>query len=148
MQGPLFSTTPKVGAASLLPANLTGKAGMNWDSVSWMSLEMGGGELLGELKNSAIYVQPAKIPLSQGTVNLSPVIVLNGPQWYVAQEHIKLIDHVVITPQMCNQWIKYMAPLLVGATQAEGKLFYRCGECSSTVATGHGAQCQRCVYCA
>jgi translocation and assembly module TamB len=121
LHGPLFNTQPKVGPASLLPMGLTGKAGLNWESASWMSLEMGGAELASDIKNSTIFVQPTQIALSQGTVNLSPVVVLNGPQWYVAQEHVKLIDHVVITPQMCNQWIKYMAPLLVGATQAEGQ---------------------------
>jgi hypothetical protein len=120
LRGPLWSHGAESGT-SVFPAGLTGKAGMNWEAASWMALEMGPGQLMAELQNATVRVQPTSIPLSQGTVNLSPTLLLNGPQWQLSQDKVKLIDHVVITPEMCNQWVLFVAPLLAGTTEAQGQ---------------------------
>jgi hypothetical protein len=86
-----------------------------------MALQVGPAELAAELKDSTIFVQPTKIPLSQGTLQMSPALALKGTDWLVTHEQARVIDHVVITPEMCDMWIKYVCPPLAGATAAQGK---------------------------
>ena len=119
VHGPLWGGS--AGEASLLPLALTGKAGLGWDGAQWMALEVGPAELAAELKDSTIVVQPTKIPLSQGTLQMSPALVLKGDDWLVTHGPAMVIDHVVITPEMCDTWIKYLCPPLAGATVAQGK---------------------------
>jgi hypothetical protein len=123
VHGPLFdpAASSRPGEAPLLPLTLTGKAGLGWQGMQWMALEVGASEVAAELKDSTVYVQPTKIPLSQGMLQVSPAIILRGSNWLVAQEQARVIDHVVITPEMCSAWIKYVAPLVADATQAQGK---------------------------
>lgn len=121
VHGPLFgSVSGDSREAPLLPLALAGKAGLGWDAAEWMALQMGKGELTAELKSSTVIVQPTKIPLSQGFVNLSPVVALRGSNWLLTQDQTKLVDQVVITPDMCSTWIKYIAPQFADATQTRG----------------------------
>jgi hypothetical protein len=119
VHGPLLGSSS--GETSLLPLALTGKAGLGWEGAQWMALQVGPAELAAELKDSTIFVQPTKIPLSQGTLQMSPALALKGTDWLVTHEQARVIDHVVITPEMCDMWIKYVCPPLAGATAAQGK---------------------------
>lgn len=119
VHGPLLGSSS--GETSLLPLALTGKAGLGWEGAQWMALQVGPAELAAELKDSTVFVQPTKIPLSQGTLQMSPALALKGTDWLVTHEKARVIDHIVITPEMCDMWIKYVCPPLAGATAAQGK---------------------------
>lgn len=119
VHGPLLGSSP--GEISFLPPTLTGKAGLTWEGAQWMALQVGPAEVAAELKDSTISVQPTKIPLSQGTLQMSPALALKGNDWLVTHGPAMVIDHVVITPEMCDAWIKYVCPPLAGATVAQGK---------------------------
>jgi len=123
VHGPLFDRTASAtpGEVPLLPLALTGKAGIGWQGAQWMALEVGPAEVSAELKDSTIFVQPTKIPLSQGSLQLSPAIVLRGQNWLISHEPGRIVDQVVITPQMCSAWIKFVQPLVADATEAQGK---------------------------
>jgi hypothetical protein len=122
LHGPLFErTSTRTSDAPLLPLALTGKASVGWKGAQWMALQVGEAEVAAELKDSTIFVQPTKIPLSQGTLALSPQLLLKGPSWTITHEKARVIDHIVITPQMCSAWIKYVLPTLADATEAQGK---------------------------
>jgi hypothetical protein len=120
VHGPLLASGSP-GETSLLPLTLTGKAGLGWEGAQWMALQVGPAELAAELKDSTIFVQPTKIPLSQGMLQMSPALALKGTDWLVTHEQARVIDHIVITPEMCDMWIKYVCPPLAGATAAQGK---------------------------
>jgi hypothetical protein len=119
VHGPLLGGSS--GEAALLPLALAGKAALGWEGAQWMALQVGPAELAAELKDSTIFVQPTKIPLSQGTLQMSPVLALKGQDWLITHGPAMVIDHVVITPEMCDTWIKYVCPPLAGATVAQGK---------------------------
>jgi hypothetical protein len=123
VHGPLLAVASagNPGDAPLLPIALTGKAGLGWQGAQWMALVVGPAEVSAELKDSTISVLPTKIPLSQGTLQLAPTITLRGSNWLVTHPSGKVIDHIVITPQMCDTWIKYVMPPLAGATEAHGQ---------------------------
>lgn len=120
LHGPLWGHGPDSEGA-LLPLALTGKAGVAWEGAEWMALKVGPAEVAAEMKDSTIFVQPTKIPLSQGTLQMSPALALKGQNWLITHEQARVIDHIVITPEMCDTWIKYVFPPLAGATEAQGK---------------------------
>lgn len=120
LHGPLWGQGPDSEGA-LLPLALTGNAGVAWEGAEWMALKVGPAEVAADMKDSTIFVQPTKIPLSQGTLQMSPALALKGQNWLITHEQARVIDHIVITPEMCDTWIKYVFPPLAGATEAQGK---------------------------
>jgi translocation and assembly module TamB len=122
--GPLFSAK-SVGDSgntnALLPLGLVAKAALGWDRADVASFPIGSGELAVTVKESIATVAPLELPVSDGLVRISPEIVLKGEEYFIAQDKIRLIDKVSITPEMCETWLKYVAPLAANATRAEGQ---------------------------
>ena len=124
VQGPLLEGNAKVTSKEetrLVPGDLQGEAGLGWSRIEYLALPMGKGELDAQLKDSVVSIAPMEMPLNDGLIRMSPQLVLRGARPYIQQDKTTLIDHVTITPQMCDTWIKYVAPMLEGATRAEGQ---------------------------
>src|SRR6476619_247748 len=92
VHGPLWDAKSNghTGELPVLPLALTGKAGVAWEAARWMALEVGPSELSAELKDSTVYIQPTKIPLSQGTLQLAPVLSLKGQEWLLTHPQARV----------------------------------------------------------
>ena len=68
------------------------------------------------------FVSRAEIPVSQGVlrwnldgdVAANPIVISQSPE--------KVLDNVAITRQMCQGWLKYVAPLLADVASVQGNL--------------------------
>lgn len=122
--GPLFGAKSAGDSGNnnaLLPLGLVAKAALGWDRADVASFPIGAGELAVTVKESIATVAPLELPVSDGLVRISPELILKGDEYFIAQDKIRLIDKVSITPQMCETWFKYVAPLAANATRAEGQ---------------------------
>lgn len=104
------------------PADLTGEAGLRWDSIVAYGLPIGAGEVQGKLNQGAIDFKPLDVKVSEGQLRLAPRLLFEerGPV-FVAQAGPAL-DDVRISPQMCSQWLKFVLPILADATQVDGRM--------------------------
>ncbi|MCI0357065.1 MAG: hypothetical protein L0211_01090, partial [Planctomycetaceae bacterium] len=125
LKGPLVSQLPASvdprPAAGLVPADLVGEASLGWQAAQYVGLVAGPAEFKAQLKQGVVYIGPLDIPVSDGRLTTAPRILLNEPVPQLVVDRGPLIQNVKITPEMCNQWLKYVAPLLADATESEGK---------------------------
>ncbi len=86
---------------------------MPGDSTSVPALET-------HLQQQHLSFEPLTLPVSGGQVHLAPRVRL-GANPVVELERGLLADRVQMTPEMCQGWLKYVAPLLADTTRAEGQ---------------------------
>jgi len=125
LRGPLLSQLPASADPSarqgLVPVDLVGEASLGWQGAQYVGLVAGPADFKAQLKQGIVNIGPLDIPVSDGRLTTAPRILLNEPVPQLVVDRGPLIQNVRITPEMCNQWLKYVAPLLADATEAEGK---------------------------
>ncbi|MDX1944223.1 MAG: hypothetical protein SFU86_02370 [Pirellulaceae bacterium] len=128
LQGPLFgqpalvaSSGVPAAAAPLVSKDLTGEASLGWQGAQMVGLVAGPADFRARLEQGIVNIGPLDIPVSEGRLTTAPRILLTAAQPAVIVERGPMIQNVRISPEMCNLWLKYVAPLVAEATEAEGK---------------------------
>lgn len=67
----------------------------------------------------------AEIPVSGGALRWDLQSDLNADEWVLHQKPMTLLENVEITKEMCNGWLKYIAPLLAETARVDGRLSVR-----------------------
>ncbi len=86
-----------------------------------------------ELADDSLRVSPLTVDVSGGRLTISPRLQLKEP-WLLEIEPGHLIDHVHVSPEMCNGWLKFALPVLAEATQVEGEFSLDLQRCSVPLA--------------
>jgi hypothetical protein len=87
-----------------------------------------------ELGDGLVRVAPLAVDVSGGRLTISPRLQLQDP-WVLEVEPGRLIDHVHVSPEMCNGWLKFALPVLAEATQVDGELSIDLQRCSIPLAS-------------
>ena len=109
--------------------SLQAKSQIGWDSASMVGIEIGKADFPLKIENGH-FLSRAVIPVSQGTLrwNLdgdvagNPIVIVQSPE--------KVIENVAITRQMCQGWLKYVAPILADVASVQGNLSLKIDEAS------------------
>jgi hypothetical protein len=117
LRGPLVS---QLAGSGLVPDQLVGEASLGWQEAQYVGLVAGAADFKARLEQGTVFIGPLDIPVSEGRLTTAPRILLNDPVPHAVVDRGPLIQNVRITPEMCNQWLKYVAPLLADATEAQG----------------------------
>jgi hypothetical protein len=109
------------GGDGLVSTELAGSAKLGWQSAEVHGLSIGRGELSMSLDEAVVRFAPLQVPVSEGRFLAQPLIDLRSRPATLQAGKGPLIENVRISPQMCQTWLKYVAPLLADATRAEGR---------------------------
>jgi hypothetical protein len=101
---------------------LTAKASVGWQRAEAYGLQIGKGELVGNLQGGLVKIDPIELAVSKGRVRLSPQILLTPAPAEFVHGQAKVIDRVQVTQQMTATWLKFIAPAVAEATQTQGEL--------------------------
>ena len=116
MSGPLFDDT----ALGMERWNATAEAG--WSSAGAYGLLLGGGRLQGTLSEGQLRIEPLDIGVGQqGRLTAQPLVRLTPGAELLALAPGPLVMNVDISQEVSETMLKYVAPILAGATRAEGK---------------------------
>jgi translocation and assembly module TamB len=107
-------------AAALVPAAWRGSARAGWQSVDLHGLQLGPADLQGTLRHSVLQLDPLDVSLSQGRILAEPRLDLSSLPARLMLDQGPLLENVHISPELCETWLKYVAPILSDATRAEG----------------------------
>ena len=102
-----------------IPPGLTAQASLGWDSIQAWGFNIGAGSLETHLQQQHLTFEPLTLPVSGGQVHLATRVRL-GANPVVELDRGLLAERVQMTPEMCQGWLKYVAPLLADTTRAEG----------------------------
>ena len=94
---------------------------IGWDAANVVGIEVGKSEVPLTVENG-IFRSKTSIPVSQGAmrwdldgnIGVDPLLIRQSPE--------KVLENVAITPQMCQGWLKYVAPLVADVTSVQGQL--------------------------
>jgi hypothetical protein len=101
--------------------SLQAKSSLGWDRANVVGIEIGTGEIPLDIRNGQ-FVSQAAFPVSQGTLRWNLAGDLAADPLTIRQSQERVIDNVAITREMCQGWLKFVAPLLADATSVQGNL--------------------------
>jgi hypothetical protein len=122
LQGPLLAGGPSADGAPAMVVSpaLVGKSSLAWTSAEYQGIKTGAGEAPVELSGGELILGPLDIPLAEGRLTAAPKVLLNAQPMAVMIDAGPIVQNARIAPEMCRSWLKYVAPLLADATEAEG----------------------------
>lgn len=91
-----------------------------WQSASLYGLPIGPGRIAAELKAGQVSIEPLDFEVGGGRFTASPSINISPTQSDLTLPAGPLLTNVRITPAVSERMLKYIAPILSGATQTEG----------------------------
>ena len=99
--------------------NMTAEAG--WASAGAYGLPIGGGRLIGTLQAGQLQVAPLDVAIGQGRLTVEPKFRLQPGAEQLVLPKGPLVTNVAISPEVSETMLKYIAPILEGATRTEGQ---------------------------
>jgi hypothetical protein len=102
---------------------LEGSGALKWASANIWGLELGSGSTQATLENSLIRTTPVRCELNGGQLNAMA-------QYDIASSRLQLgsgsrVENVKLTPELCRQWLGYVAPMMADAADVNGQLSMR-----------------------
>lgn len=108
-------------SGALGAVDLAGSAAVGWDSATIEGLNVGATDISARLDKGVCQFTPIETTVADGKLHLTPQVRFDRNPALLLLPAEKVIDHVQITPQLCDSWIKYVAPLMADATQIDGQ---------------------------
>jgi len=101
--------------------SLQAKSQIGWDSANVVGIDIGKADFPLKIENGR-FLSKAEIPVSQGTLRWNLDGDVAGTPIIINQSPEKVLDNVAITRQMCQGWLKYVAPILADVASVQGNL--------------------------
>jgi len=98
--------------------NISTDAG--WSTATVYGLPLSAGRVQGTLRDGQLQLVPLNIGVGQGRLTASPKVIFDPYPQQLLLPQGPLISRVQISPQVSETMLKYVAPMVAGATRAEG----------------------------
>jgi hypothetical protein len=92
-----------------------------WSGANVYGLPVGPGRLAAVLGDGAVRVEPLTLAVGEGTLTAAPKVRFDPQPAELTLPPGPLITNVRISPEVSEAMLKYVAPVLAGATQSEGQ---------------------------
>jgi hypothetical protein len=92
-----------------------------WTSANVYGLPIGPGKLAAALGGGAVRVDPLSIAVAEGQLTTAPQVRLDPAPMELTLPPGPVLTNVRISPEVSEAMLKYIAPVLAGATQSEGQ---------------------------
>ncbi len=126
IRGPAFAP---LDSKSYVAEDLLARISIGWDGLSAYGLQGGGSELTADIANGTLRLGPLNQSLisgqaATGRAKLGTTLPLRDPL-VATIDNGSGLDNVVLSQELCGQWLKYVAPLLADSTRADGQFSLR-----------------------
>jgi hypothetical protein len=99
---------------------LQGRLEVPWAGATVYGLPIGAGRLVAALDDGMIRVDPLALAVGEGQLTAAPIVHLDPPPSELMLSQGPLITNVRISTEVSEAMLKYVAPVLAGATRSEG----------------------------
>ncbi len=96
------------------------KLDLPWSGANVYGLPVGAGRLTASLGDGGLQVEPIALAVGEGQLNLAPNVRFDPAPTELSMPAGPVITNVRISPEVSEAMLKYVAPVLAGATQSEG----------------------------
>ena len=101
-------------------AGLRGHCALGWQTLRCYGIDVGPGTLQTRLADGWLLCEPLRLAMAQGQVNLKPRVDLRSDPPILTLDQGPVLERVLISPELCRGWLKFIAPLIADATAAQG----------------------------
>lgn len=123
IRGPLV---PAANSTGMVSAELQASFGLDWKSAGIDQIQVGEGELQARLQKQILRFAPTSVTIrNAGVLNIRPVIAFDAGEPVLHLNQSTSLDNAVITPEIANQWVGYVAPLLANTADVDGRFSAR-----------------------
>ena len=122
LSGVIQQTASNAAVASAKNA-LEGSGALKWASANIWGLEVGGAAAQATLENSLIRTTPIQCTLNGGQLNAMAEYDIASSHWQLGSG--SRVENVRVTPELCRQWLGYVAPMMADAADVNGQLSMR-----------------------
>ncbi|MCE9603925.1 MAG: hypothetical protein K8U03_03385 [Planctomycetia bacterium] len=121
--GPLVDTRPPGTGASngIAWDKITAATRLGWDRINLYGVPIAKGNVDARLAQGVLRTSMIDVPISEGRVRISPALRVGPEPMELAIDPGLVIDHVTITPEMANERLKFVMPIMAGVAQVGGK---------------------------
>jgi hypothetical protein len=105
----------------LVSPGLMANGATGWSGANLFGLPVGPGEFEVTLAQGILASRPLAVPFGSGTLRLAPRVLLDGRPAHLALPAGPVLEKVELTDQFCDDWLKFIAPLLSQATRCSGQ---------------------------
>ncbi len=92
-----------------------------WGGANLYGMPVGPGRLAASLADGTVNIQPLSLSVGEGTLTAAPQVRLDPPPSELTLPPGPLLTNVRVSPEVSEALLKYVAPVLAGATQSEGQ---------------------------
>jgi hypothetical protein len=92
-----------------------------WSGANVYGLPVGAGKLAATLGDGSLQIAPIALAVGEGQLNLAPIVRFDPEPSELMMPAGPVITNVRISPQVSEAMLKFVAPVLAGATQSEGQ---------------------------
>ncbi len=107
-----------------LLAGLNASTRLGWEQALVAGIAVGKADVPVQVTAGQL-ATAAEIPVSGGALRWDLTSDLTADELVIHQKPMTVLDHVEITEQMCQGWLKYVTPLVAEATSVDGRLSLR-----------------------
>ncbi|HEX5470303.1 MAG TPA: hypothetical protein VFW73_00360 [Lacipirellulaceae bacterium] len=114
------ATFPASAAASHWSRRIHAQIELPWSGADVYGMQIGPGRLAATLGDGALRIEPLALTIGQGQLTAAPFVRLDPAPAELSLAGGPILTNVHISPEVSEAMLKYMAPVLAGATQSEG----------------------------
>ena len=92
-----------------------------WASANVYGLPIGGGKIAAALGEGTLRIDPLALAVAEGQLTAAPNVRLDPEPMLLTLPKGPVLTNVKISPEVSEAMLKYIAPVLAGATQSEGQ---------------------------
>jgi translocation and assembly module TamB len=118
-QAPAAGVSPQ--SAVHWSRRLQARVEVPWESANVYGLPIGGGKIAAALGEGALRIDPLALAVAEGQLNASPNVQFDPEPMLLTLPKGPVLTNVKISQEVSEAMLKYIAPVLAGATQSEGQ---------------------------
>ena len=122
MQGPILNAAAGQAGQPWLNPGFKLATTASWQSGQVLGLPVGSSQLELQVAEGLAVVRTSEIPFSNGVMRLAPQLDLRTETTTLYMTPGKILEQVEMTPEICREWLQYVAPVIAGATTAQGRV--------------------------
>jgi hypothetical protein len=117
---PYRANTVPVSATTHWSRRVRAQFEFPWSGANVYGLPVGAGRLAASLGDGALQIEPLSLAVGEGRLTAAPYMRFDPQPAELSLPAGPLITNVRISPEVSEAMLKYVAPVLAGATQSEG----------------------------
>lgn len=102
-----------------------------WDAADFYGFVVGASNFHAVLSNGVLRCDPQELSVSEGVLRRLPSLEQrpDGSDWEVTIEPGVFVENVRINPKMAANGLQYIAPIMAGVTETEGRFSIELADC-------------------